>query len=89
VPQYIGDAEVLEVVNYQPGDQVAKPGYHGPGIYAAAVAVCKWGDNEWSSHIVVFADDRPEDDPYRWYLSTGTYSDSRRTVTRHARMRRP
>jgi hypothetical protein len=80
VPQFVGGLEVAEVINYRPAR---------PGEYAAAIAVCQWAGGEWSSHVVVFAHDRPEDDPDRWSLSAGTHHPTRDAVTRHARVRRP
>jgi hypothetical protein len=89
VPRHVAGAEVMEVLNYRPGRAAdPKPANYGPA-YAAAIAVCKWGDHEWSSHIIVHADDRPEDEPDRWYLSAGTYFETRVKVNKHARARHP
>lgn len=81
-PVRVNGADVLEVHGYTP---------RGLGSYAYAVAVSRWvyagGRRQFTTHYLVDAHDRADDDPHRWYLDSGTYHDTLAEAVAEAKRR--
>lgn len=69
VPPSVGDAWIVEVLDWSPGHE---------GKHAAALVVAKW-PGEYSSHVLVWQEDIP-----RWVLWDGEYLSSQEAARESA-----